>query len=335
MAADVVLVSETASELTLRVVNNSGHKLLSGYPEGRRIWLNVEFMDAAGVLSEVNPYVPLVTATDAAGNQQYVSGGTLLETNPELVWEAHMSSDLTSEPETFHFVLATGRHKDNRIPPRGFDIASAGARMTTPRRDGADAADYFTAAEYAGGYDEVTLAKPAGATRWSATLYYQTTTREYVEFLRNEINGTNGTLDASDYVVQSDPFFSTLKGWGEAMWDLWLHNGGSAPVVVTSVGVDAPCDAPLVPSGLVATAAKRAVSLKWGAVTGATSYNVYLSQGGKYALVGSIAGASFTHANLVAGQNYCYVVTSVKSCSATANGESGYSNESCAVPLKR
>ncbi|HEY5611074.1 MAG TPA: multiheme c-type cytochrome, partial [Thermoanaerobaculia bacterium] len=40
MAADLVLVSETTSGFALRIVNNSGHKLISGFPEGRRMWLN-------------------------------------------------------------------------------------------------------------------------------------------------------------------------------------------------------------------------------------------------------------------------------------------------------
>ena len=32
----------------------------------------------------------------------------------ELVYEMHPESDLTGESQTFHFALATGRHKDNR-----------------------------------------------------------------------------------------------------------------------------------------------------------------------------------------------------------------------------
>jgi hypothetical protein len=34
--------------------------------------------------------------------------------------------------------------------------------------------------------------------------------------------------------LQSDPYFATLKGWGDAIWDLWLANGGSAPVLMTA-----------------------------------------------------------------------------------------------------
>ncbi len=242
-AATLDLVSWDRATLRLRVRNNTGHKLISGFPEGRRMWLNVKFFDSGGALvGEVNPYEPLVTARDAVGTEQYVAGGTLKATRDDLVWEAKMSSSLTGEASTFHFVLVTGRTKDNRIPPKGFDTAEAATRLSLPVRDGADAPDLFTAAEYEGGYDEVEIAAPAGASTWRAILYYQTTSREYVEFLRDEVNGTATTLtlpapsgEPGAYVVQTDAFFAPLRDWGRAIWDLWLHNGGAAPVEMTSL----------------------------------------------------------------------------------------------------
>jgi len=237
-AADLVLVSRTIDSLTLRVVNNTGHKLISGYPEGRRIWLNVVFSGDAGVLAEINPYSPLVKTTDGSGNDVYVSGAELTKTNDELVWEANMASTITGESKTFHFVLADGRYKDNRIPPKGFDIASAPARMVVPVWHGVDDSAYFSTEEYDGGYDEVTVSIPAGTTSATATLYYQTTSKEYMEFLRSEINGTATTLPETAYIAQSDTFFSTLKDWGEAMWDLWVHNGASAPIEMVSTTIE-------------------------------------------------------------------------------------------------
>jgi hypothetical protein len=69
------------------------------------------------------------------------------------------------------------------------------------------------------------------------------TSKEYVEFLRDEINGDGTTLttpvpsgEALAYIIQNDPFFSNLKGWGDAMWDLWLHNDGNDPIQMTSLG---------------------------------------------------------------------------------------------------
>jgi len=240
-AATLKVVSGSQGGATLRVVNHTGHKLISGFPEGRRMWLNVRFLDSSGaVISEINRYEPLQTGTNAQGNKTYLGGGDLIVTREDLVYEANMSSSLTGEQKTFHFVLATDRHKDNRIPPRGFRIEEAVARICHPRWDGEDAPDWFSPEEYAGGYHELGFSNPPGAAGWDATLYYQTTSKEYIEFLRDEINGGGSTLpspapsgESPVYRAQTDPFFSSLKGWGNAIWDLWLHNGGSAPVPMT------------------------------------------------------------------------------------------------------
>ncbi|MCP5531547.1 MAG: hypothetical protein H7A48_00075 [Akkermansiaceae bacterium] len=240
-AATLELATDTPSSAALRIVNHTGHKLISGFPEGRRMWLNVRFLDSQGqTIGEINPYQPLLVDVGTGGTPQYVSGGDLTVTRDDLVYEAKMTSALTGEEKTFHFVLATDRYKDNRIPPRGFRISEAAARLTHPRWHGEDSPDYFSAAEYAGGYDEVFLRKPTGAAGWEATLFYQTTSKPYVEFLRDEINGDASTLtlpapsgEPIAYLAQTDPFLTTLKDWGEAIWDLWLHNGGSAPVAMT------------------------------------------------------------------------------------------------------
>jgi hypothetical protein len=238
-AANLTLKNETVDEITLIVNNNAGHKLISGFPEGRRMFLNIKFYNATGyLLGEINPYEPLFTIQDTNGDEQYVSGGNLTKTHNEMVWECEMTSSLSGEEKTFHFVLGTDRYKDNRIPPKGFNTSEMYSRMIQPRWEGEDAPDYFTADEYAGGYDRLIIDKPQDTAYWNATLYYQTTSREYIEFLRDEINGNGNTLQGigaggdPPYLVQSDPFFSNLKGWGDAIWDLWLHNNGSAPVVM-------------------------------------------------------------------------------------------------------
>ena len=71
MAGTVTQVAANADSWTLRVNNNTGHKLISGFPEGRRMFLNVKYFDAAGAempAFEINPYAPLVTSKDAQGN---------------------------------------------------------------------------------------------------------------------------------------------------------------------------------------------------------------------------------------------------------------------------
>jgi len=53
---------------TLRITNLTGHKLISGYPEGRRMWINVKWYDGSAqpvLLREDGAYGPLV---DELGN---------------------------------------------------------------------------------------------------------------------------------------------------------------------------------------------------------------------------------------------------------------------------
>jgi hypothetical protein len=340
MAADLATVSETDNDITLRITNNTGHKLISGFPEGRRMWLNVKFYNGESLIGEINRYEPLIVTTDGSGNKQYASGGTLTFIRDDLVYETIMKSDLTGEDHSFHFVLATDRVKDNRIPPKGFDIANAAARLAVPKWNGGDDFNLFTADEYAGGYDEVIVTKPAGTDRWEAALYYQTTSKEYVEFLRDEIAGTAITLksptpsgESNAYIAQTDPYFSTLKDWGKAIYDLWLHNGGSEPIMMASVGVTPACEATTSPNNIKAVAGKRKVALTWDGVADAAGYNVYYAQGGKYTLRTKVTGPAFTDTGLTPNSTYCYAVTAYKVCS-DKEVESGFSDTVCAMPTR-
>jgi hypothetical protein len=210
------------------------------------MFVNIQAYAGGSLIYEVNPYDYTVGTLKGLPNS---FSSPPLGTNEvyvdELVYEMHPSSTLTGEQETFHFALATGRSKDNRIPPRGFDIANAADRLSVPVWLGVEDPTYFTAAEYAGGYDEVSLTISPGADRVEVNLFYQTTSREYVEFLRNEITNTGSlTLpsptpsgEPEAYIIQTDPFFSQLRAWGDTIWQLWTHNmnvDGAAPFLMAS-----------------------------------------------------------------------------------------------------
>jgi hypothetical protein len=191
-ASDLVLTHK-GGQLVARVINQSGHKLPTGYPEGRRMWLNVKFFDAKGqIVQEIGGYDFKNAVLDLAGTK---------------VWEAKHGIDqsvarLTGLPAgpNFHLILANTKFKDNRIPPRGFNNASFAAAGAAP-----------VAATYADGqyWDDTTYPVPQGAKSAIVTLYYQTTTREYIEFLRDK-NRTNDR--------------------GQVAYDLWVQHGKSSPV---------------------------------------------------------------------------------------------------------
>jgi hypothetical protein len=233
--------------LSFKIQNQTGHKLISGFPEGRRMFVNVKAYAGGQLIYEVNPYdtaVGTLKGLPAAYSPSSPSLGPDETYVDELVYEMHPSSMHTGEPETFHFALATGRYKDNRILPIGFRIDEAASRLSQPVWHGMDAPDYFTSEEYAGGYDEVELEEVGvsipGADAIQINLYYQTTSREYIEFLRDEINGTASTLPAEAYIIQTDPFFGQLRAWGDTIWQLWDHNKdvpGAAPFLMAQAEI--------------------------------------------------------------------------------------------------
>jgi hypothetical protein len=64
----------------LKVVNLTGHKLITGYPEGRRMWLNIVWKDATdATIREDGAYGPLQLDYDIDGNPGNDTVNTLLD----------------------------------------------------------------------------------------------------------------------------------------------------------------------------------------------------------------------------------------------------------------
>ena len=210
--AATLSASISAGVLTARVTNESGHKLPSGYPEGRRMWLYVRAFDAQRhVVFESGRYI-FSTATLAGHGATPMDA----EYDPNLhVWE----TDLGVSPavaaatgwlpgKSFHLVLNNVRLKDNRIPPRGFTNAGFAAFDGEP-----------VGAAYADGqyWDEVTYPVGAQAVQAEVVLYYQTASRGYIEFLRDE-NITTAS--------------------GNTLFDLWDQHNQSLPVAMANLFVE-------------------------------------------------------------------------------------------------
>ncbi len=201
--AATVSASIARGALTVRVANETGHKLPTGYPEGRRMWLHVRAFDAKRhVVFESGRYT-FATAS-------------LVRDDPHLrVWESEMGispevAALAGVPagRSFHLVLNNLRLKDNRIPPRGFTNAAFAAF------DGEPVGAIFADGQY---WDEVAYPVGAGAVRAEVTLSYQTASREYVEFLRDE---------------------NTTTSAGGILYDLWEQVDRSTPVEMAKVFVE-------------------------------------------------------------------------------------------------
>jgi hypothetical protein len=160
--------------LRVRITNQTGHKLPTGYPEGRRMWLSVEFRDA-----ELNVL---------AARGRYDADTADLTVSDTKVYEAVLGMDAAIAAQTgrregpsFHFALNNKIYKDNRIPPRGFTLAAFTAVQAQP-----------VGTAYADGqfWDDTDFRVPPGASSATVTLHYQTASKEYITFLRDE-NRTN------------------------------------------------------------------------------------------------------------------------------------------------
>ncbi|RKZ13545.1 hypothetical protein DRQ53_13165, partial [bacterium] len=180
--AEVMLTKSGRLELTpdnagvnVRVYNDTGHKLPSGYPEGRRIWLNIVARDESdNVVYTSGDY------NAATGVLTHDADAKIYEIKPGMSPGLGAALSLPAGP-SFHFVLNDSVYFDNRIPPRGFTNAAFEAIQSPP-------VDHV----YADGqyWDDSYYALPNTAKEVTATLYYQATSKEYIEFLRDE-NTTN------------------------------------------------------------------------------------------------------------------------------------------------
>jgi hypothetical protein len=199
-------------DLTVRVQNDTGHKLPTGYPEGRRMWLHVRAYDAdRAVIFESGRY--LFTERELSGHHALPSDP---DYDPNLkVWEAiHGISPAAAAiygvapgPGS-HLALNNVREVDNRIPPRGFVVSSFEAVDAEP------IPATFVDGQY---WDDVVYPVGAAAVQAEVVLYYQTATREYVEFLRDE-NVTNAA--------------------GPILYDLYDVYSPSPPVAMAQVFVE-------------------------------------------------------------------------------------------------
>ncbi len=174
-------VAQTAGRIAVTVTNRTGHKLPTGYPEGRRMWLNVKFFDVADALIGESGAYDSLTAELLEDSELKV-----YEAKPVIGEDIAGVVGLPANTE-FHFVLNNKWLKDNRIPPLGFTNA-----------DYADFGGAPVGATYADGqnYDITYYRIPVGARRVEVTLYYQSLSRDYIEFLRDNGNpgGAGDTL---------------------------------------------------------------------------------------------------------------------------------------------
>lgn len=234
---------------TLKVINLTGHKLITGFPEGRRMWLNVKWMDAAGnLVREDGAYGPIPVVHEGNAllveslidladpnlrlyeimpgmTQEWASQLLALGWTPDLALTydrftgavGQTLGDLAAQPPgtelgTFHFVLNNTTAHDTRIPPYGMPYDAALERSILPVPD-----DQYGDPGPGGIYrhwDEVALNPPAGAVTADIRLLYQSTSWEYIQFLD----------------LANDRSVTHLASTGNSIFKAWLATDMAAPV---------------------------------------------------------------------------------------------------------
>src|SRR5262249_6579829 len=112
-----------------------------------------------------------------------------------------------SEGPTYHFMLANAMIKDNRIPPAGFSNTLAQQNQTA-----SVGTTYFNGQNW----DDTLYSIPPPAKKAVVPVYYQTSSREFMEFLRDA---------------------NVTDNLGQVAYDLWVQYGMSQPVVMDTAEI--------------------------------------------------------------------------------------------------
>lgn len=186
-AAVAAAMLRSAAELTLpsvarqggqlvvqvRVDNQAGHKLPSGYPS-RRAWIHLTVRDASGAIVFESGRADATGAILGASGQRLDPAGALLPHRDEItsadqvqIYESVLA-DAQGHP-THVLLRAVGYAKDNRLLPAGYDPAHPAASYTQPVGVAGDGS-------FAAGGDTVTyrVPAPAGPLTVEARLLFQT-----------------------------------------------------------------------------------------------------------------------------------------------------------------
>jgi hypothetical protein len=196
--------------LVVTVTNQSGHKLPTGYVEGRRMWLQVEGYDINGTVVYTSGAYNVATG-DLAG---YHSDPTLK------VYESlhGLSPDLAAQlglaaGHSFHFILNNVIICDNRIPPRGYEFAAFNEARAAPYANGRPAPHLYNDGQY---WDTTLYNLPGNVVSGTVRLLHQIASKEYIEFLRdNNLNGPGNN--------------------GEILYSLWQQTERSRPEIMAAI----------------------------------------------------------------------------------------------------
>ncbi|HEB12471.1 MAG TPA: hypothetical protein ENI11_02215 [Actinobacteria bacterium] len=213
-AADIKVEAEKTMEpgeetvIKVTVVNKSGHRLPTGFAEGRHMWIHLRVTDSEGML--------------VFEDGKLDDDGKIIETEQSKVYEQKAGVD---GEKSFHFALVNSIIKDNRIPPFGF-------RKTAYEAEGA----FIVGADYQPGqnwditkYEFDIPGDALGPFTVQANLKYETYSAEYMNWLVD----TDKTL-AANYGGEAPATPDGARTWGETTYRLWETEAKGRPLLMAT-----------------------------------------------------------------------------------------------------
>lgn len=120
---------------------------------------------------------------------------------------------------------------------------------------------------------------------------------------------------------------SSLSAGVSYTWDVQACNASGCSSATRSNSVTTAAPAPATPGGVTASAASGSITVRWNAVSGASSYTILKSYSGTSTTLSAGSGTSYTDTSVSAGTTYTY---SVRACNGS--GCSSYSAGASATP---
>jgi len=215
--------------VNVKITNKAGHKLPTGYAEGRQMWIHIKVVDALGQVLFEDGVLDADGALIRTPETKVYEHIALAKGFPFL--DEDGSGEVEHDEQEFHFVLLNFIEKDNRIPPKGFNKAAytADGAFIIPR-DPKDT-DYPDGQNW--DITPYTFDIPffsLGPLEVTATLLYQTFNREYMEFLRDHDVEPTQSHGGRARDLPAGGQYADLTTWGEALFQIWEDTGQGPPV---------------------------------------------------------------------------------------------------------
>lgn len=237
-----VSVANGYATVDVKVTNNTGHKLPTGFAEGRQMWIRLKAVDSKGnVLFEdgvIDSSGKLVRTANTKVYEQIVlaKGYENFKLNNYSIIDADKDGTVSHYEKEFHFVLMNYIEKDNRIPPLGFnkDAYMADGAFIVPF-DAKDT-DYPSGQNWDVTTYTIPLAGARGSITVTAELKYQTFNKEYIEFL--DTMDTEKTEEfggrARNVPCNTGSMYCGYQTWGDVLRQIWMDTGKGPAVLMNT-----------------------------------------------------------------------------------------------------